>query len=84
MFEDVCESLVQEILTKMSAVELKVKVECGAVSKELDPTIPAETQDTLKEKIHRYRFSQQSGKTTTAVKREQEKTVDAVGGEVHV
>jgi hypothetical protein len=64
----------------MSAAELKVKIECGAVLKELDPTVPSDVQDTLgDQKIFRYRFLQQSGKTTTATKRVQEKRVEAEG-----
>ena len=66
----------------MSADELKVKIDCGAVLKELDPTIPSDVQDSLGDKkIFRFRFTQQSGKTTTATKRVQEKRVEAEGDE---
>lgn len=59
----------QEIYEKMDEPELKTRIDCGAILRELDPTIPLEVQDAREDKIYRYKYTRQSAKTTTRVKR---------------
>ena len=62
----------------MDDAELKVKVSCGAVIMELDPTIPVEIQSGLDDdkKIFRYKFTRQTASTTTSVKKQMQKTAE--------
>ena len=63
----------------MTERELEIKVECGSVIKELDPSVPAHVQATLdeSEKVYRYRFTTISSSTATGVKRRIEKVESA-------
>ena len=63
----------------MSARELEIKVECGSVIKELDPSVPAHVQAKLdeSEKVYRYRLTTISSETATGVKRKFDKVENA-------
>ena len=69
----------EEISQKMSDGELKIKVECGAVEKQLDPSVPSSVQEGLGEesKVYRYKFTSVSSCQSTSVKRKLEKATDA-------
>ena len=75
----------EEISQKMSESELKIKIDCGAVEKQLDPTIPSSVQDGLSEenKVYRYKFVVVSSCNSTNVKRKLTKENAAIGDEAH-
>ena len=80
-----CFDPAKEILTKMDENELKIKVSCGAIVKELDPAVPPNVQEDLgdDDKIHRDKFTQLMGSAALVVTKEQKKTDEATGDKVH-
>ena len=69
----------------MSDKELSIKVECGAVVKELDPDIPEQVQNALpdEDKIYRYKFCTIASSIITGVKRKLTKDEHVTGSEAH-
>lgn len=61
---------------KLGRAELDVKVECGAILKELDPSVPAEKE------IYRYRHLTIRGTTAKVVRHRQQMKETTEGGEV--